>query len=147
MWGKLFGIDPIGRLDNFYEFGGHSLLATTLVNKLKREFNLELSIRDIMDQPTVADLAVSLSSCSSLGFTTGAHAFTAGAAAASRSNSHGMCNKLPLRMEMKKPRDSRANSPGCRILLLSFLNHQLVRFRISSLYFFFTGFKHLIDSA
>ncbi len=56
-WENLFGIDKIGRHDNFFEIGGHSLLATILVNKLRKEFSKNLSIRDIMDNPTVAEIA------------------------------------------------------------------------------------------
>ncbi|MBN1272593.1 MAG: acyltransferase domain-containing protein [Candidatus Aminicenantes bacterium] len=58
IWGRLFGIEKVGRDDNFYELGGHSLLATTLVNMLKREFDASLSIQDILDNPTVAALAI-----------------------------------------------------------------------------------------
>jgi acyl transferase domain-containing protein/acyl carrier protein len=57
IWGKLFGIDKVGRKDNFYELGGHSLLATTLINMLKKEFDTNLSIRDVMDHPTVWELS------------------------------------------------------------------------------------------
>ncbi len=56
-WERLFGLERVGRSDNFYELGGHSLLATTLANHLKREFETNLSIRDILDHPTIADLA------------------------------------------------------------------------------------------
>lgn len=56
-WERLFGLERVGRDDNFYELGGHSLLATTLVNHLKRELGTSLSLRDILDHPTVADLA------------------------------------------------------------------------------------------
>ncbi len=56
-WEKLFGLERVGRHDNFYELGGHSLLATTLVNHLKRELGTSLSLRDILDHPTVAGLA------------------------------------------------------------------------------------------
>jgi len=57
IWGKLFGINEVGRKDNFYELGGHSLLATTLINMLKKEFDTNLSIRDVMDHPTVWELS------------------------------------------------------------------------------------------
>jgi len=57
VWSRLFGIDKVGRRDNFFELGGHSLLATTLANKLKKEFETNLSIRDIMEHPTVLDLS------------------------------------------------------------------------------------------
>ncbi|MDN5202355.1 beta-ketoacyl synthase N-terminal-like domain-containing protein [Fulvivirgaceae bacterium BMA10] len=56
-WGDLFGIEKIGRYDNFFEIGGHSLLATILVNKLRKEFGKNLSIRDVMDHPTVNEIA------------------------------------------------------------------------------------------
>ena len=57
IWGRLFGIDQIGREDNFYELGGHSLLATTLVTQIKKEMDSNLSIRDVLDNPTIAELA------------------------------------------------------------------------------------------
>lgn len=57
IWGKLFGIELIGRNDNFYELGGHSLLATTLAGRLKKEFSIRLSIRDILDHPVLSDLS------------------------------------------------------------------------------------------
>ena len=57
-WEDLFGINKIGRHDNFFEIGGHSLLATILVNKLRKEFDKNLSIRDVMDHPTVAEIAI-----------------------------------------------------------------------------------------
>ena len=58
----LFGIEKIGRNDNFYELGGHSLLATTFVNKLKNEIETSLSIVDVMAYPTVKELADLLNS-------------------------------------------------------------------------------------
>jgi len=57
IWGQLFGIENIGRDDNFYELGGHSLLAASLVNKLKKEFETSISIRDVMNYPTVKELS------------------------------------------------------------------------------------------
>jgi acyl carrier protein len=56
IWGKLFGIEKIGRSDNFYELGGHSLLATTLLSEIRREFGTNISIRDVLDTPTVSEL-------------------------------------------------------------------------------------------
>lgn len=57
IWIGLFGVEQIGREDNFYELGGHSLLATTLLNKLRQEFETTISIRDVLDNPTVKELA------------------------------------------------------------------------------------------
>jgi acyl transferase domain-containing protein len=56
IWGMLFGVAQVGRHDNFYELGGHSLLATTLLNHLRRDLGASVSIRDVLDHPTVAEL-------------------------------------------------------------------------------------------
>ena len=56
IWGKLFGIEQIGRSDNFYELGGHSLLAITLLSELRKEFGINISIRDVIDTPNVSEL-------------------------------------------------------------------------------------------
>ncbi|MFC1569194.1 SDR family NAD(P)-dependent oxidoreductase [bacterium] len=58
IWGCLFGIDKVGRHDNFYELGGHSLLATTLLGELRQIFGTTISIRDVMDNPTVSELSL-----------------------------------------------------------------------------------------
>lgn len=60
VWSRLFGIDKVGRNDNFYELGGHSLLATTMVNMLKKEIDANVSIRDVLDHPTVAELGMKI---------------------------------------------------------------------------------------
>jgi len=57
IWGQLFGIDRVGRHDNFYELGGHSLLATTMLNRLRQDFDVSISIRNVLDHPTVVELA------------------------------------------------------------------------------------------
>ena len=58
IWENLFVIDKIGRNDNFYEIGGHSLLATILASELQKKFGKSISIRNIMDFPTIAELAL-----------------------------------------------------------------------------------------
>ena len=58
IWCKLFGIDKVGRTDNFYELGGHSLLATTLLSELRKIFGSTISIRDVIDNPTVSELSL-----------------------------------------------------------------------------------------
>ncbi len=57
IWSRLFGIDKVGRGDNFYELGGHSLLATSLLSEVRRQFQANVSIRDVLDHPSVAELA------------------------------------------------------------------------------------------
>ena len=62
IWRKLFGVEKIGRTDNFYELGGHSLLATTMLSELRKFFGANISIRDVLDNPTVSDLSALIKS-------------------------------------------------------------------------------------
>jgi aryl carrier-like protein len=58
IWQRIFGIDNIGVNDDFFQLGGHSLLATQLLNRLQRDYTYaELSLRDLFDNPTVAQTA------------------------------------------------------------------------------------------
>jgi hypothetical protein len=40
--------------DNFFELGGHSLLATQLFSKLRADFQVEISVRNLFEMATVA---------------------------------------------------------------------------------------------
>jgi yersiniabactin nonribosomal peptide synthetase len=55
-WAVLLGTDP-ARTDNFFTHGGDSILATRLVEGLRREFGVELTLRAFLDAPTLAELA------------------------------------------------------------------------------------------
>src|SRR5206468_1746309 len=62
-WAKVLGIpeDQIGRRDHFFEFGGTSLSALRLAIALDRA----VSFKDLIDHPTLADLATLLDNRSS----------------------------------------------------------------------------------
>jgi fengycin family lipopeptide synthetase D len=57
IWQDVLDIDRIGVRDNFYELGGHSLNANALVNKISREFSVDVNIADIFKNATIKDLA------------------------------------------------------------------------------------------
>ncbi|WEK28411.1 MAG: non-ribosomal peptide synthase/polyketide synthase [Candidatus Pseudomonas phytovorans] len=59
LWSDLLGVEQIGRHDNFFELGGHSLLAVSLTARLRLE-GLQVDVRTLFGQPTIAALATTL---------------------------------------------------------------------------------------
>ena len=60
IWAALLGIEEVGIHDSFLELGGHSLLAIQLVSRVRSEFGVELTVREVFETPTVAGLANSI---------------------------------------------------------------------------------------
>jgi acyl carrier protein len=56
-WTEVLGIEQIGVEDNFFEIGGHSLLATQLVFQIRDALQLEIPLRALFEQPTIAGMA------------------------------------------------------------------------------------------
>ena len=57
----LLNIEKVGINDNFFELGGHSLLATKFISRVREEFNIELPLRRLFENPTVSGLTKVLS--------------------------------------------------------------------------------------
>ena len=57
LWAGLLKVKTIGVYDNFFELGGHSLLATQVVSRMRKEFQVEITLVSLFESPTVAAMA------------------------------------------------------------------------------------------
>ncbi|MFF3687025.1 amino acid adenylation domain-containing protein [Streptomyces sp. NPDC002187] len=54
---EILKLDSVGVHDNFFALGGHSMASMRLLGRIRAEFGVELSIRDVFDALTVAGIA------------------------------------------------------------------------------------------
>ena len=57
IWKKILGIERVGIYDSFFDLGGHSLKVTQLMFKVKDAFQVEVSLRQFFEVPTIAGIA------------------------------------------------------------------------------------------
>ena len=59
-WAEVLCLPQIGVHDNVFDLGANSLSATQVTSRLRDAFQVELSLRNILEAPTVAELALVL---------------------------------------------------------------------------------------
>ncbi|NRB37084.1 MAG: amino acid adenylation domain-containing protein [Pseudomonadales bacterium] len=58
IWGDILNLEKISVLDNFFEIGGHSLLATRVIAQIRQRFSIDIHLRELFDNPSIAELAL-----------------------------------------------------------------------------------------
>lgn len=61
IWSEFLGVERVGRHDNFFDLGGHSLLATQIYFRLRTLSIPALTMRTMLQYPTIAGLAHAMS--------------------------------------------------------------------------------------
>jgi amino acid adenylation domain-containing protein len=59
IWSEVLALDVarVGVADNFFQLGGHSLRAVRVLNRIEGRFHIELSVEDLFEKQTIAELA------------------------------------------------------------------------------------------
>jgi amino acid adenylation domain-containing protein len=56
IWSEVLKVEKIGIHDNFFKIGGHSLLATQVISRIRHAYNIDIPLRALFEQPTIAAL-------------------------------------------------------------------------------------------
>jgi aspartate racemase len=57
IWSEVLRTPRVGIHDSFFELGGESILAIKLISRINKDFDIELPVRALFEQPTIAELA------------------------------------------------------------------------------------------
>jgi acyl carrier protein len=67
IWAELLKIKEVGVDQNFFELGGHSLLVLQVMARIRRIFDVELAVRTMFEEPTIAGLAREVEKAQAMG--------------------------------------------------------------------------------
>jgi acyl carrier protein/SAM-dependent methyltransferase len=57
IWRETLGIQVFDVHTSFFDLGGHSLLATQVITRIRHEFQIEISLRELFKFPTISEMA------------------------------------------------------------------------------------------
>ncbi|MFI1018259.1 phosphopantetheine-binding protein [Streptomyces sp. NPDC020965] len=57
IWAAVLKLDKVGRDQDFFGLGGDSMLATKVVLEARRVWDIDFTVRVLIDTPVLADLA------------------------------------------------------------------------------------------
>jgi acyl carrier protein len=57
IWSEVLSLDKVGIHDNFFELGGHSLMVIQVLSRLRETVQVELSMSDFFERPTIVTMA------------------------------------------------------------------------------------------
>jgi surfactin family lipopeptide synthetase A len=60
IWAEILRLERIGVHENFFDLGGHSLLATQVISRIDDAFHIDMPLRRLFEQQTIAELSVAV---------------------------------------------------------------------------------------
>lgn len=57
IWSQVLRLEQVGADQNFFELGGHSLTATQMISRVREVLEVDMPVRALFENPTVATLA------------------------------------------------------------------------------------------
>lgn len=68
LWSEILGVEKVGIRDNFFRLGGDSLTGIQFIARLASRLGLELSLRELFENPTIEQLRGSLTAAAQTQF-------------------------------------------------------------------------------